>query len=274
MKRRQKLIGKILFTLMLFLCWVIPASAGSLSELTPFLSAGYFTWEEFSGGRRLLKENGMLYSGGLLIGFVAPSSAPSSFALRAKGEIFGGVVDYNGETQAPDPVPVKTEVSYLGTRQELDLGFRHSADGWYLEPFCGLGYRWWLRGLQDSTTAAGQSVSGYTEYWQTGYLRLAARGRYQSATGVALFAEGGAKYPFYTGNSVDFEGAGVTTFRPRGRWSGFAESGVTYRRLRLALSYEGFRFAASPVRQVGTQRYLQPESSSDIFGLSLGLAFR
>jgi hypothetical protein len=258
---------------LLSVCCAIPVTAASLDELTPFLSAQYFTWEEYSGGRRLLKESGPLFSGGILFEVIAPSDTPSALAFRGKGEVFGGIVDYRGETQAPNPVPVNTDVSYVGTRQDLDLGYRYTAGTWFLEPFAGLGYRWWLRGLQDSTSESGQRVSGYTEYWQTGYLRLGARGRYRDASGVSLFAEGGAKHPFYTGNSVDFAGTGVTTFRPQGRWSGFAETGVTYRHLKLALSYEGFRFAASPVLQVGTQRYLQPESSSDILGLNLGWAF-
>jgi hypothetical protein len=263
----------ILLALMLAVGCAIPVSAASLDELTPFLSAQYFTWEEYGGGRRLLKESGQLYSGGILFEVLFPFGSPSALAFRGKGEIFGGIVDYQGETQAPNPVPVNTEVNYVGIRQDLDLGYRYTADSWFLEPFAGLGYRWWFRGLQDASSATGQAVSGYTEYWQTGYLRLGGRGRYRNASGVALFAEGGAKYPFYTGNSVDFVGSGVTTFRPQGRWSGFAETGVSYRHVKLALSYEGFRFSASPVVQVGTQRFLQPESSSDIFALNLGWAF-
>ena len=182
-------------------------------------------------------------------------------------------MDYDGETQAPSPVPVQTEVSYLGTRQDLDLGYRYTAERWFLEPFSGVGYRWWLRELHDSTSANGQAVSGYTEYWQTAYLRLGGHGRYRTPSGVSFTAEGGAKYPFYCGNSVNFAGSGVTTFRPVGEWSGFAEAGIGYRHLKLALSYEGFRFAASPTERVGTKDFFQPQSRSDIFGLNLGWAF-
>jgi len=263
----------IVAALMLLVPCATSALAASLDELTPYLSAQYFTWEEHLGGRRILKESGPLFAGGVLLEVITQSDTPSSLTFRGKGEIFGGIVGYDGETQAPNAVPVKTDVSYFGTRQELDLGYRYSAESWCLEPFTGLGYRWWLRGLQDSTLADGQPVSGYTEYWRAGYARLGARGRYRPGSGVTLFAEGGVKYPFYTGNSVDFAGSGVTTFRPRGTWSGFAETGVTYQHLKLALTYEGFRYSASPLAQVGNQSYLQPESSSDIFGLNLGWAF-
>ena len=254
-------------------CCAVPVTAAPLDELTPYLSGQHLTWSESAAGRRLLKESGALFSGGILAEFVTPPAASVSLTLRGREELFGGVVDYAGETQAPNPVPVNTEVSYLGTRQELDLGCRYSADSWNLEPFGGAGYRWWLRELHNSSSATGDPVSGYTEYWQTAYLRMGARGRYRDPSGVSFFAEGGAKYPFYTGNSVDFAGSGVTTFRPGAEWSGFAEAGASYRHLRLALSYEGFRFSTSPLVQIGTKAFFQPESSSDIFGLSLGWAF-
>jgi hypothetical protein len=249
--------------------------AASPVQFSPYISGQYFTWSEFSNGRRLLKESGALYAGGLLVDAAVPLQASSSLVLRAKEEIFGGVVDYDGETQ--EQVPVKTKVSYLGTKQELDLGYRYEAQSWDLGPRAGLGYRWWLRGLQNSTSAAGEPVSGYTEYWRIGYLRLGARGHYRPETGISLFAEGGAKYPFYIANSADPFGTGAKTFRPGGRWSGYAEAGVTYGQLRLSASYEGFRFSPSPVvfaLHGGVLEPLrQPESSSDLLGLNLGWTF-
>lgn len=254
----------------LSVCFALPASAGSLEVLTPYLSVQHFSWQERNGGRQLLKESGPLFSGGVLLGAVTDSS----LTLRGKAEVFGGEVDYDGETQAPDPVPVRTEVGYFGSRQEFDLGYRISTGGLQFEPFGGAGYRWWLRRLQDGTSATGQQVSGYTEWWQTVYGRLGARGRYQLPSGLFLVAEGGAKYPFYTGNSVDFANAGTVTFRPGGEWSGFAEAGITGSRLKVVFFYEGFRFSESPQKQVSDQFFFQPASTSDILGLSLGWAFR
>ena len=76
----------------------------------------------------------------------------------------------------------------------------------------------------------------------------------------------------------------MTTFRPGARWSGFAEAGVAYGNVKLTLLYEGFRFSQSPQKLVQTtdpltgatvqNYYFQPESSSDIFGVSLGWSFR
>lgn len=260
----------ILLALFISLSCAVPASAASLEEMTPFLSGQRFTWEEHSDGRRLLKESGQLFSGGVVVG----AATDFSLTLRGKAEIFGGQVDYDGETQAPDPFPVQTEVNYFGFRNQFDLGYRLLSGNLQVEPFSGVGHRWWLRDLENSTSTTGQSVSGYTEMWQTGYGRLGARGRYQIPSGVSLFAEGGAIYPFYTGNTVDFVGSGETTFRPRSKVSGFAEAGASWRRLKLSVYYEGFRWRESPVKAVGNQFFFQPESSSDILGLNLGWTFR
>lgn len=273
----------IVVAVLLSLCCALPASAASLEEITPYLSVQQYTWEEFSEGRRLLKESGQLVSAGILVG----ASTDFSLTLRAKAELFGGTVDYDGETQAPNPLPVETDVNYFGVRNEVDFGYRTTfyrtastsspgtgSEELRFEPFAGLGYRWWLRDLEDSTASTGQRVSGYTEEWLSGYGRLGARGSYRPGPTVSLFAEGGALYPFYTGNTVDFVGSGETTFRPRGRVSGFAEAGVSWRQLRISFNYEGFRWGRSPVKRVGNSGFLQPQSTSDLMGLSVGWNFR
>ena len=260
----------LLLAALFFICNVVPVLAASFDELTPYLSGQHFNWKEYSDGRRLLKESGALYSGGILVGGVTDFA----MTLRGRAEIFGGEVGYDGETQAPGSDPVRTDVTYFGTRQEFDLGYRISFGGNRIEPFVGLGYRWWLRGLQDSTSESGEPASGYTEWWQTAYARAGARWRHLWPSGAALNGEAGARYPFYTGNSVDFTNSGVTTFRPGGKLSGFAEGGVTYSRFKLNFFYEGLRFSQSSKKLVGTQYFFQPESSSDTFGLSVGWAFR
>lgn len=259
---------RVLVAAALCICSPLTASAASLVELTPFLSGQYFTWEEYDGGRRLLKESGPLVSGGLVV----RAEPPSNLSLQGKLEVFGGEVGYNGETMPPNPVPLRTSVSYLGTREELDLGYRLTFDRLRLIPFAGTGYRWWMRDLHDATDASGRPTTGYTEWWRTWYSRLGGRVGCDLPSEVTLSAEGGAKYPFYVSNSTDF--AGLGTFRPGARWSAFAEAGIGYRQLRVNLSYEGFRFGASPLKQSGGIYYLQPASSSDIFGLSLGWSFR
>lgn len=258
-----------LLALILAACCAGPVSAASLDEVTPYFAGQYFTWKEYFAGRRLLKESGPLFSGGVLLGV----ATDSSLTFKFKEELFGGKVGYDGETQAPQSVPVKTDVIYFGTNQQFDLGYRVGSGRLQLEPFGGVGYRWWLRALQDATASTGK-VAGYTEWWQSWSARMGARGRYRASSGVSVFAEGGAKYPFYTTNSVDFAGSGRSTFEPGGQWSGFAETGVTYRHLKLAFYYEGFRFSQSPDKLVGGKHYFQPDSSSDLLGMRIGWAFR
>lgn len=261
--------GTLFFALLAFaLCLPLPAQAASLDELIPFLSIDRYSWREFSDGRRLLKETGELVSGGVVLGGRA-----SLLTFRGKAELFGGEVDYDGETQAPDPVPVRTEVNYFGIRNQLDLGYLFRAGALRGEPLVGIGHRWWIRDLEDSRSATGEPVSGYSEIWQTAYARLGARAAYR-AERLDLFAEGGALYPFYTGNSVDFVGTGDVTFHPRGRVSGFAEAGVAWNGAKLSLHYEGFRWSRSGAKAVGDRFFFQPNSRSDLVGVSLGWNFR
>lgn len=246
-----------------------PGSAATLELLAPYLSGQYFTWQERVSGARILKESGTLFSAGVVEGAVTDFG----MTIRGKGELFGGEVGYDGQTQDATPLPVSTDVVYLGTVQQLDLGYRAGTGGLSFEPFAGAGYRWWLRDLQDTRAATGEPVYGYTELWQTAYARIGARGRYVTPS-ASVFAEGGGKYPFFAGNRVDFDGYGDTMFRPGGRWSAFGDAGVQWRRLKLTLSYEGFRFSHSAFKTVGTRLYFQPDSSSDLFGLSAAWSFK
>ena len=261
--RKGFAVKPLVFAMLLMAIHASPLWAAPGDELTPYLSAARYSWEEYDGGKRLLRESGYLFSGGTVL----ESVLPHSVTLRERGELFGGVVGYSGQTQ--EGIPVDTDVNYLGLKGELDLGYRIAASRSFLEPFCGAGVRWWLRGLRDSTDASGGTATGYTEDWLMGYLRLGVRGRYEVAPATYLFAEAGAKKPFYTGNTVD-----SVTVRPDGELSAFAELGTETSPVQLSLFYEGFRFSHSPPVVSGRIIQFQPDSSSDIFGLRLGLAFR
>ena len=265
---------KLLLAMVISLCSALPATAAPVTELTPYFSSQYFTWTEHNDVKRFLKESGPLFSAGVLFGVTSASSV----TLRVREEVFGGQVGYDGQNRAG--APVKTDVSYFGTKQELDLGVRLPSSALRLEPFAGLGYRWWLRNLQDSVasdgTPNGTPAPGYTELWQTLYGRFGGRVRFPTPSGAIVFAEGGGKYPFYSGNSINSSSGGTLTFHTVGRWSAFAETGVSWQRLKVAAFYEGFRFGHSPPVADGSNNppLYQPDSSSDIYGLSLGWAFR
>lgn len=261
-----------------------PAFAAGLEELYVYPSVQYFTWEELrDDGSRILKESGPLFGAGAA---VKVDLYNKSLMLKGKGELFGGQVDYDGQTQTdPNPalseLPVKSDVTYIGTKEELDLGWRFNVRRVSVEPFAGLGHRWWIRDIHDSTAADKTPqrnpvrVSGATETWQTIYTRFGARADYLISDDWKLFGEAGAKYPVYNRNTADLQGGGDVTIKPGREVSAFAEASLKYRQFRTSLFYEGFRFSKSPVVPIGGNTVVfQPKSESDIFGISLGWAFR
>jgi hypothetical protein len=271
------MMNKTGFLILLWICIAAPvAAAGNngISELYVYPSIQYFKWEEFNGGSRLLKETGPMYGAGAAIALENPVLDANNFmTLKARVELFGSVVDYDGQTQPPDPLPVKTDVTYFGTKGELDAGWRYSTGPFYMEPFGGAGIRWWLRDIHDASTTDGGgnsvSVMGYTENWLSAYARAGLRSGYTLAKDLKVFAEAGGKYPFYSENSVNFSDTGPVTVKPRGEWSAFAELGAQYKWFRPCLFYEGFRYSDSPV----VSGLFQPESQGDIFGVQLGVSF-
>lgn len=275
--------AKLMAVLMLF--FASPAFAGQSGLVEEwsilFPSFQYFTWEEFKPtSPRILKEEGLLVGAG---GTARLDLYDKKLMLKLKGELFGGNVHYNGHTQ-PDKNsliserPVKTDVIYFGTKAESDLGWRSPIGPVAIEPFAGLGYRWWLRSLQSSSALDGNgnllAVGGGTEYWMTFYSRLGARAAWSFTKDITLFAEGGGKYPFYNENKADLPGSGSVSIKPGREWSAFGEIGVTYKRFRPTIYYEGFRFSKSNVVPIGNNTgVFQPKSDSDIFGINLNWVF-
>jgi hypothetical protein len=271
----------VLAASILSMVWVASAArAGGIEEWRLQPSISYFSWEERSGGQRLLVEEGPLYG---LDGAVSFDLYRKSLLVQVQGGIFGGEVHYRGQTQMdPNPAlserPVKTSVVYFGTKLATDVGWRFSSPDVAVGPFAGLGYRWWLRSLQDSTAldTGGNPfpVGGYTEDWHELSVRVGLRGQYAPSGKPALFAEAGGKYPVYTRNSADFPGAGNVTLEPEPRWSPFAEAGIRSGRFRTSLSYEGLRYGQSqPVPIGGGLALLQPEADAEIVSLNVGWIF-
>jgi hypothetical protein len=287
----MKIIGMLAICLALTASPAFAGNYGGVEEGYLYFAPQYFSWEEFSGGRRLLIEEGALFGVG---GGARLDLHRKKLMLKVQGEVFGGDVNYRGQTQQdflpspPNPPhtpsslserPVKTSVVYFGMKLETDIGWRMQLADGSVEPFAGVGYRWWLRSLQNSTTVDANGnvvpVGGYTELWQTLYTRLGMRGSYAVSKDTTFFAEAGGKYPFLNRNSSDFPGAGNITLEPDPRWSMFAEIGARYGKFRTALFYEGFRFGQSPLVPIsGTVALLQPKTDSDIFGVSIGWCFK
>ena len=259
--------GWVLLSVMLWASFLwAPSVSAQGTQFDAYALVESFTWEEFAEGERLLKESGPLFG----IGGSAQFQVYRQLTLKGRLELFGGQVNYNGETWEGDPVT--TDANYFGTKSEVDAGweflFRETLS---LEPFGGLGWRYWLRDLEDTHEA-----SGYLEEWNSLYARVGARGDYRFTPRFKVFAEASLKLPFYNENRAHLSDVGLedVTVRPGNKPSFYAEMGLKYSVLRLAVFYEGLRFSKSDVvhadHDIGVY---QPESSADIFGLNVGVSF-
>lgn len=264
-----------------------PAAAAGLEQLSVYPSFQYFTWKEFdANGAQLLKEDGPLFG----VGVAADIDLLNRILyLRGKGELFGGQVDYDGETTDIDPqfdgLPVKSDVNYFGGKLESDFSLRFSGPRGNIEPFAGIGYRHWIRNIEASTTQTrdvppqGVKTAEATEEWLNLYTRLGMRGTYRLSDSASLSLEAGAKYPFLNRNFAEAFGEDIT-LKPRGEWSAFAELSARFGMFRPAVFYEGMRFDQSPTVVVFDPSravlvgIVQPRSEADIFGFSLSFLFR
>lgn len=265
-----------------------PASASGEGDFDIYAAIEDFTWKEFSGGQRLLRENGIL--GG--IGFVyhgRTGSEYSALTLTPRIEFFWGEVDYDGQAcdTAGNCFPSITDTGYFGTKLEFDLGGRFGK-GFVMEPFGGLGVRSWWRDIEDTAafnpfSGLLEPVSGYTEYWTAIYLRLGLRGELAFSQTSNLFFEAAAKVPIYNENTAYLSDIWFytddITVEPGKKTSFFAEAGMKADVFKISVFYESLRFSESDVDftfdiQAGSVvGFVQPKSDADIYGIRIGVSF-
>lgn len=238
----------------------------AVAETDLYLKVERFTWKEFSdNGMQLLEETGELYG----LGFLYKTDRQKGLTFKGKGELFGGSIDYDGQTQAG--APAKTDVDYLGVKLEGSLGWKFMlTEKASIEPFAGLGLGYWSRDLNSTTYAIG-----YEELWWSFYAGLGVRGDLVVSDVVKLFAEGGIKLPIHNETEVDLTtfGIGTVTLEPGNEASAFAEIGLKWKMLKASVFYQGLRFSKSDAVIQGGYIFWQPESKSDIFGVTVGVAF-
>jgi hypothetical protein len=257
-------------------------SAGSLvnqsaaGEAAVYMAVDSYVWKEFEDdGSLLLKESGELFG----IGFTYQHEFSNHMTLRPTAEIFGGSVDYDGQTQAG--IAATSTVDYFGLKLEGDVGVKfRMAERFFLEPFGGLGLRLWTRDINDGKTASGATTYGYREGWVTWHARLGLRGGVDISPKSRLFAEAGMKLPIYNENTAYLAEKGIgpdVTMHPGKESSFFAETGLQASWFRGSLFYEGMRFSKSSEVTTTDGSFIyttwQPRSEADIYGLKLGVVF-
>ncbi len=247
-----------------------PSFAG---EANPYFTTQWFDWKEFGdANRRLVRESGPRFGVGFTYNF---EFQEHHLILKPRIEIIGGVLDYDGATQAG--VPVKTDTNYFSGKLELDLGWRFgSLQRASIEPFAGIGVHGWYRDIQDATASNGTPAYGYTEEWYTFYIRAGLRGDIALTENTRLFAEAGGKFPVYNENTAHFDEANLgpdVTFNPGREPSWFAEAGIKYRAFKASFYYDSMLFSKSGIAYSGGTPYYQPKSQADIYGIKLGASF-
>jgi hypothetical protein len=231
-----------------------------------------FVWKEFAdNGSRVVKESGPLIG----IGLAYSHEFEDRITFTPKGEIFFGSVDYDGQTQVG--VPVTSTVDYFGFKFDGDLSIKYKVTQRFsLEPFGGLGLRWWIRDIKDGTTSTGAVASGYTEAWTTLYGRLGVRGGIDVSTQMMMFLETGVMLPFFNENTAYLSDAGLgpdVTIHPGRQASFFAEAGLKISRVKASLFYDSMKFSRSANVVSGANIYWQPQSTADIYGVKVGVVF-
>lgn len=231
----------------------------------------HFRWKEYVDSSKLLEESGPVYS----VGGLADFPLAEAVSVKLRGELFGGSVDYDGETQPPESYPVTTDTDYLGAKLEADLGWDIIiTKKLTLTPFAGLGARLWERDIQsapflDESDQTVKLARGYAEKWRNYYTRAGISGNRSFAGQWTGFFKAGVKIPVYTENVVE-----SVVLEPGNRLSGFAQLGAESGMFKINVFYEGLRFSESDRVRVSNILYVyQPESEADIFGISAGFSF-
>ena len=185
---------------------------------------------------------------------------------RFRGELFGGVVDYNGYGQFDSGAleTLKSNTGYLGLRGEYELvlpGFWHGVDF-----LAGFGSRFWIRDLHDGTTDDGSPVFGYQEDWWTFYPYLGLQTSDRLSDGLEFYTETRAGATVLT---YDFASIGDRPLWPTPSIMANVEIGLRGARFYAAVRAEVMRWEDSPV----VQDAYQPRATMYTVGGRLGVMF-
>jgi hypothetical protein len=272
--------GPILVSFALLCSLVLSPSVSGARERSVYLGIESFTWREFTDGERAVKESGPRFGAGFSWQYEYQNQA----TWNSAAEVFGGVVDYDGEACdiVGSCVPATSDVNYVGLRLKSEVGRSFGlATVFSLEPFAGLGLDLWRRDVNGGRAQDGTPTAGYIEDWLTLHGRLGLRGRIEFNERAAFFAEGGIKLPVYNRNTAYLSDIGYgndITLEPGRKNSFFAETGVSIARIRVTVFYDSMRFSQSntefAVSAAGTRTgFRQPQSDADVYGIRAGWIF-
>lgn len=248
--------------LAVFLILLLGGIGSAAADVSLDFGVESFRWREFDAGAQLLKETGPRYRIGAT--WRRPVGVERRDYLNVRGSVYLGRVDYDGQacTLSGVCVPFKSDADYTGAAAEAVFGRALGASR-VGRIFGGGGIDIWRRNISGRG-----SVSGSIEDWTVFYL-MAGGGAHWTSPTTTSYASAGLKYPFYTANMPD---SYDVTLEPKGRASFFARFETDFietgrPRWGLGVYYDGYRFAASNTKRVGSVIVWQPESKQDVIGI-------
>jgi len=229
-----------------------------------------FRWQEFDrAGTRLLTEQGPR----VRLGFSHNNEGRLTRGLlyRVDTALYGGVVDYDGQTQNLGHYAAAS-VDYTGGTAELTGGYRLMNFKWgrSLDLLAGLGLASWSRDIGNGTSSQGGRVIGYEEVFDIAFTRFSLGMEKRTHIWRSLW-RAGAKYPVYTNETVS---AFSLELKPGKKPSAF----FSYRfqlidddaeGMYVNFVYDSYRFSKSDV----VSGFEQPKSYMDVVSFSIGRAF-
>ncbi len=216
-----------------------------------YLSPKYMTWEEFVPSKgRLLKESGFILGVGLI----------HEKNLFAGGvEIYGGVLNYDGQTQAG--TPVETDTRYLGGNAHIGI-WKEWGEKVKLKGNLSYRVESWIRDIRSTSQA-----EGYSEVW------------FFDALDVGLKISKGMYYAFSTYRFM-FRDArmkasieGVPVLRPKKGPAYEIGAGIKLSSFSVELTYQYTKFRLSDPKPFRNGYVLQPVSVRKLYILRLSRGF-
>jgi hypothetical protein len=256
--KSRKIVSKILLIMstLLLTMVILPfvVCAGVSDQL--YLKARSLSWKEFDDyGAKLMGESGTIYG----IGYKSlPDPARTSFS--SDGELYYGVVDYDGHLQNMEPF--KDKDRYFGYRLEGCISwplFKPSAEKQSLLTVLGLGVDMWQRSV-----GINSDESGYDELWKNIYGR-AGLGYYPTKN---VYISGGVKVPFWTQNSFE----GINT-NPGGKIGTYLDATISFGHFSANVFYESMKFVKSHAETYLIYYVWQPATEVQSIGASIGYNF-
>ena len=257
---------KALAVIMTF-CACSGAHKARAGELSVYFKSGWFTWDEKVNGSSFVKETGAMEGAGL-----TRTDVLSGLSFAESAEVWGGNLDYDGH-DLTGATEIDSDTSYLGTKEELTVGFKLQAgNALSLEPFVGGGHRFWVRTLSS-------------EDWNIIYATAGLTGEVTMG-GCTLYLKGGALMPIYARSHVSLANAGLSDVvtEPKFELSGFAEGGIKRGAFAISIEFERLNFGQSD--KVGTSKLssasgaviqnsqaFQPDSQARLLSLKLASSF-